>query len=132
MKVTDGLFDCEYCGQRAWGRDHVIPLAVTFSGKRKKGHRGVGVTVPCCHECNSILGDRPILTVQERAAFLVRAYRKHYQTLLKMPEWTDEELDDLQSSLRASILHALREQAVLKNRIAHLLLVSARQTKERP
>lgn len=129
MKITDGLFDCEYCGQRAWGRDHVVPLAVTFSGKRKRGHRNIGLVVPACSECNAYLGDRVILTVKDRAAYLVKTYRQRYQALLKMPEWGEDELNDVSPDLRASILHAASQQAMLRGRIAHLLMVVARETK---
>ena len=114
---------CTYCGglERPT-RDHVVPEAIKRNGKGKRFD--IGPIVPACHECNSLLGDRYLLTVRERAAYLLRRYRARYARLLATPEWTDEELDELGDRLRRVIIGAQMERADVLRRLNHLRLVA--------
>lgn len=67
---------CIYCGDPADTEDHLEPVSRQTSRRRKGKMPGLGDTVPCCGECNSLLGAANAFTVKERAAVLVLAYAR--------------------------------------------------------
>jgi hypothetical protein len=95
---------CTYCGDPAEGEDHVPSLenvyqlgldAILDSGYRL-------LLVPCCRECNSWLADRPLLTVQARAAFILERLRNRGERL-GVAQWSRPELDALGRNLRSMV-----------------------------
>jgi hypothetical protein len=87
---------CYYCGMMASGVDHVIPLVVW----KQLGHlkpieeilAGRILSVPCCRECNLLLGASIQDTLVQRKAELKRRLKQRYTKFLRMPTWTDEEI----------------------------------------
>lgn len=65
---------CTYCGYTSNGFDHIIPYKYIgrLSHRARRGGSDSGDKVPCCRECNIILGDRLVVTVVDRAAYLLR------------------------------------------------------------
>lgn len=52
--ASDNIDMCQYCGEKATGFDHIIPLA--------RGGADINDNkIPCCIECNRIKNDKPLL-----------------------------------------------------------------------
>ena len=117
--------DCIYCGQHATQVDHVPALDTVESyGERHFiGYRFV--TVPCCPECNSALGSKPLATVKLRAAVLLGHYADKYSKLLLNPVWK-EELYDLEGRLREYVQTAQDHKLLVERRIEYLERIDER------
>lgn len=119
---------CEYCGALADTLDHVVPLSV--SGHRRGGHQGGRVNgharVRCCRECNCLLGNRYLLSVPDRAGYLVEALQVRYARLLDAAEWSDEELAKLGPNLRKKIRLDCMKATEARRRIKHCRYVASK------
>jgi hypothetical protein len=58
-----------------------------------------------------------ILTVAERKKAVARSLPKRYAKLLKAPNWTLEELEEIEQSLRTAIETTAKKKAAIKRRI---------------
>lgn len=111
---------CSYCGQPAQALDHVIPLSVASSEARKNGSLTNRKTcVPCCTECNSVLGNKAFYTVGARAGYLAKRYPSRYKKLLRFPPWSSEELQDVGYTLRHIIDQDTKAKHETRLRIEH-------------
>ena len=109
---------CSYCGEYANTYDHVIPVSYKhISRNLEVGNREA---IPCCSECNSLLGNKFLHTVSLRATYLLKKYRSRYSKVLKTPDWDTDELEDMGESMRRSIVARLDMRDILKERIEHL------------
>lgn len=54
QKALMNIGTCQYCGQKATGFDHIIPIARGGSDKNDN-------KVPCCIDCNRIKNDKPLV-----------------------------------------------------------------------
>ena len=109
---------CRYCGSvNGITRDHVIPVSFASASR----HYESKDIVSCCSECNSILSDKLLFTIQDRAAYLYRIYNRKYSSVLKIPKWTRQELEELDTSLRELVVTGIKEQKVMQARLANLL-----------
>jgi hypothetical protein len=110
---------CVYCGDAATEKDHIIPYSYAGMCSVRSGKAGnyAGETVPACKDCNSWLGSRMILTVAERKKAVARSLPKRYAKLLKAPNWTLEELEEIEQSLRTAIETTAKKKAAIKRRI---------------
>lgn len=109
-------FLCYYCGELADSRDHFPPLAAQHTPA------SVGVKhvlVPCCRECNNLLGASSQNTLAGRAQYLKERLRRRYAAELRFKEWAPDELAELGPSLRAEIEAAMRLRARAVLRIAY-------------
>lgn len=83
---------CFYCGDLASDREHVTPHSATNAG----GHKFNGKeTVNCCSECNTLLGTVYPYDLQARINYLYEKIIKKYQLDVLIPEWADEEFEEL-------------------------------------
>jgi hypothetical protein len=116
------MSNCFYCGQLGDGTDHAVPIAYTTRngrGTRRQGDLDNGhLRVPCCRECNSLLGSKLFDSIQARAAYLARKLKNRYRLLLSAPQWTDQEIAEVGPSLRAMILAKADQAAITRRRIA--------------
>lgn len=94
--------DCHYCGAPADTKDHIVPIAYLRNG-RPQGSRSVGTTVDCCRECNSLLGAKALFSIEERAYEVSECLLRRYKKEINAPVWTDDELAELQPTLRRQI-----------------------------
>lgn len=95
---------CEYCGEPAQARDHVVPRAFRYS---MDGTRELQIllarmpdTVPSCHECNSIAGSDVFQSLDEKRQHIQKRLSEKYQRLLCYPAWDDDEIADMGPRMR--------------------------------
>lgn len=117
------LEPCAYCGMPADSKDHVIPRSYSrmmydVHNSRSKLLETFGETVPCCHECNSLLGATPALTVPERKKFVKAALKKRYRKVLKMPNWSEDEIDALKGLLQEHVKQRKMHKELIEGRLS--------------
>jgi hypothetical protein len=111
--ATDSI--CNYCGEWGGTRDHVVPHSyASRSGVRDFSE---SLVVPCCLECNSLLGNRLFPSIEARGRWIGKSLRRRYKKLLSAPVWTVDELSELGPSLRQSIMADAKRRSVVRNRI---------------
>ena len=114
---------CTYCGLVSDSIDHVVPqhllkraeaMGLDLSGV----YRMQRWEVPSCRECNSAIGGKLHSSIAERRACAQAHIRKKYSAYLKIPRWTDDELDELGPNIRTEVTMGLKIQAAVRLRIA--------------
>jgi len=114
------LESCYYCGMPATAKEHVIPLSIL------KNMADVGTEeilcrrkhlVRACRECNNLLGATYQTTLLKRKAFLKTRLRERYHSVLKMKNWTDEELSEFAPTLRSHVETAIRLKSLTEWRL---------------
>lgn len=106
---------CYYCGMSANAYDHVIPRSVL----RMLDETDIEIPknrikrVPCCHECNCLLGASYQETIAERKKYLKLRLKNKYRALLKIPQWSEEEINELGYTLRQDLLCSLKKKEML-------------------
>ena len=94
---------CTYCGEPAEALDHVIPFSfLTCQQKRLPRHRNEGITTWACNDCNSLLGARYFSNWAARVTFVSSHNLKRLKKN-KTPHWSEEELEEVDHSLRTFI-----------------------------
>jgi hypothetical protein len=121
IRAAREIRNCVYCGvAHDIQRDHVIPTSYLRQKRRYEGDW----LVPACGECNRTLGAELIFNVPDRAFWVLQAYKRKYQKLLRAIPWDDEELEDIGPSLRSSILQQESARRAVNDRLDHLHVVS--------
>jgi hypothetical protein len=122
--TSEGYF-CFYCGAPANTLDHVPPLhhMDNISYETRKKQKIPCVLLPCCIECNSKLGAKHLLTVDERLAHLELQYDKIFKKQKSM--WTQEEIDELGFSLKGAVIERQNklERYIDKIRAIHVRMI---------
>lgn len=98
---------CFYCGDLADSRDHITPHSALVEPNRLFDGRE---TVPCCRECNSLLGDHEPHNLPRRIQYLIAAMIRKYDLDIMIPEWADVELEELGYSLRSAVRGKMRRR----------------------
>lgn len=113
---------CTYCGG-VWdlGRDHVIPTSYLRAKRRFAGDWHV----PCCTECNSLLGAELLFNVPDRAAWVCELINRKYRSLLCSRQWDQDEIDELGYNLKIVVQGEKARRAELVRRLAHLEIVAS-------
>lgn len=102
---------CFYCGDLADSKDHVFPQA----------HGGAsGETVISCRDCNFRMGALGSLSVDQRICHLIESLERKHQLNKPIPEWDDEELEELGPSLRLRIKAAVHQRQNALERVIHI------------
>lgn len=104
---------CVYCGEMADSRDHVPPTTVALRiGMRRK-------VVSACRECNLLLGPRPPwYSILARRRKIAEILRRRYSKVLRIPPWTEEEIQAFGPNLERSVREGLSGQRRARRRIA--------------
>ena len=89
---------CIYCGRASDGWDHVPSRE--YASRVPEAQRFL---YPACGECNSSLSSRPLFSLKERLEFLHERYKKIYDNIISMPEWTQDEINELKGTLKKDI-----------------------------
>jgi hypothetical protein len=110
--------ECTYCGMLADTYDHVIPLSWQYTSRRqgKKDDKRKNC-VPACHQCNSFLGNTHNHTIHERANFVADRIAVKYSKILSSPMWGEEEIDNLEDSLKTHVKHFQQKRRVILDRL---------------
>lgn len=80
--------------------------------------------MPCCKECNCLLGAGPYYTVGQRAKFIQKKLSTRYSKILRIPEWESWELEELNGRLRQNVINSLLLKEDIKRRIEHAEYIS--------
>ena len=111
---------CYYCGMPADTTDHAIPQVILRTIDRiadpdiyRRMVLRRRLTVPCCSQCNSLIGAKYQKSLEERKKYLKARLRRKYKKLLNMPKWTETEINEMGGRMQEYI----RESQLLKDDI---------------
>jgi hypothetical protein len=108
------LIKCTYCGDtNVMTRDH--PSPVCSSGKKRM--YAPWDTVPCCSECNSLLGAYPVRDINNRCAYLFGKYAKKYSSLLSTADFSEDELDNLGYNLSKMVIASINQRDFIRSKL---------------
>ena len=111
---------CRYCGVVSCGYDHIPPIAHIERLSDVTDIDQINCRkVPCCKQCNLILGAVLLLTVPERRSHVRTSLRKKYRALLRMPYWDEEELAELDNDLANQIRQWSSFAEYIKKRLGY-------------
>ena len=96
--LANFMDECYYCGAPADSIDHVTPQTIkTMCGFEFENPVTARTeTVKACRECNSSLGGRFFETLADRKVAAKDHIRRKYKKYLRIPQWTPEELAELE------------------------------------
>jgi hypothetical protein len=83
-----------------------------------------GDTVAACSECNGLLGSIALFSIYDRAAYLEDKLNCKYSKILNIPEWSDDELAELDKNLRRKIKATIQLKNIVALRIEHCHLMA--------
>lgn len=107
---------CVYCGDWFQCRDHVIPVSWMQVYRDYKP----GQTVHCCNLCNTLAGSFVAFSVIQKANYFATKYRKKFRKTLRLPDWTDKELEALEYGLRGFVRQQINERLLLEAKLENL------------
>ena len=112
-------YTCSYCGLVADTVDHVPPTSI----RPVLVDLGLADQYPfqvvrACRECNSALSDHAYWTLEQRRAYIVKWIERRYRKYLSIPEWTKQQLVELEPTLRQEVTHGLVVKAVTLQRLS--------------
>lgn len=110
---------CTYCGVYATSNDHFVPYSYNSSSKKrvKSVQLQKENIYPSCKQCNSIASNKHFCTVKEKREYIQGVLRKKYKKLLKLPDWSQEELKEISYSLRSGIELRMMAKRWIVNRV---------------
>ena len=107
---------CFYCGDDTQiTRDHVMPVSYA-STSRYYDHSD---TVPCCRECNGLLGNILLTTVEQRANYLADRLAIKHSKVLRAFEYSDNEIKDFGERLGSTVKDNVFFKSYIACRIDH-------------
>ena len=98
---------CAYCGEGATDVEHVIPRVSSLPT----------YTVPSCSECNNIAGALLFPSFHSKLLYIQEKIRRRYRHVLRVPEWTTDEIEEMGQSMRTMILAFQRARKWVKRRV---------------
>lgn len=110
---------CAYCGQVSDTMDHIPPLSMVASmSATGQECQGPFIKVPACRECNTYLTTLIILTVKGRRKYIKDRLRKKYQHFLRIPNWDEEELEEMSPKFADEIRASVKFANAVRMRLA--------------
>lgn len=97
----ENKYVCIYCGASSECRDHVIPVCYLSLGRNYDPAKEW--IVPACNSCNHMAGAFIAFSIPEKAKYILKKFKKKYGKFLRQPEWTQEEMDELDYNLRTMV-----------------------------
>lgn len=120
-----------YCNEIGNTLDHVIPhsLSARFGTTRSYEKQ---LVVPCCKECNGILGNRGAslegeFTVASKAEYLYNYYLHKYKSYIEgeKGKFTNTEIRKFKGKLREQIKYDKKRRREISYRMKHLKIVAS-------
>ena len=118
---------CVYCGQMANTVDHVLPVTFAYSlnlnspGVRKELGQGLN-KVPCCSECNTLASNAAFVSILEKRRYVQKKLRGKYKRLLVFKPWDEDELVEVSSNLRDTIVQSMHKRMLVESRVNYPFL----------
>lgn len=108
---------CSFCSNHLEiHRHHIIPASIlgvkTFENNSN--------LIPVCSECNNFLSNLNFQSVEEMCGFLVKSYKAKYRKILKMPDWSEEDFEELSTNLELSVKAGMALKRATEARIASI------------
>jgi hypothetical protein len=96
---------CTYCGVPANCLDHVIPVSSykNIAAEQRRGGEDLGLRTHSCQECNRFLGAKVFPTFYDRLIFSGERILKESKKFKRDASWTDEEIAELDDTLRSFV-----------------------------
>ena len=111
---------CFYCGEPASTIDHCPPLswieAMTINDWMKA--KTPLVRIHSCFDCNKLLGNKPLFTAYERAAFLEKLLLNKYEKQSTL--WSGDEIKEMSYMFHLQIKAKLEKSKRLLERARNL------------
>lgn len=105
---------CFYCGEFSSEREHVVP--------RRSGLPTY--TVRACGECNSLAGGELFTSILDKLQYVKERRTKKYSAVLRMPEWTPDELKDLGYAIKVRVESSEQARQLVKSQLAWFPLLA--------
>lgn len=106
---------CTYCGNKSNSIDHVIPIS-SYRNRHTKGGKDAGVRTYACMNCNGILGSKHFDTFRQRLEFVIGKITKAAAKFQRTASWSDEEIAEMDHTLRTYIANRQIEMRVADRR----------------
>ena len=101
------LDTCWYCGSPRECLDHTPPLGylehMDINRFRERG--GKFTLVPSCNTCNALLGNRKLLSPNEKISWLLGAYSRLFDRAYY--GWSDDDIEEMGYNFRVMISHSI-------------------------
>ena len=130
--VIGDRYECVYCGELADTLEHCPPLILVGPELDDEFKESL-ILVPACHECNTALGDRYLLTLEHRAEWLVSFYKRKYKRFNRAVAWDEDEMDELTGNLKNFVRGCQTEYERIRTRLEalrHRIAVGASDLEE--
>lgn len=98
-------YECFYCGSHAESQDHVP--AASHAHYHPQYER---ILVRSCLLCNALLGARFLPTLYLRCSYLLSKYRWRLRKVISMPNWSEEEIEELKGRLKRQVIVGLKKK----------------------
>ena len=114
---------CYYCGRQATQVDHVIPqsmlrqLAMSTEPITMEIIKHRALTVHSCGECNTLLSNIYLESLQAKKKYLKTKLRKRYKKVLEMPRWDQDEVEELGYNLRTFVQGSIDQKELVLERL---------------
>lgn len=99
---------CVYCGEVANTEEHFPPKSYTMHGYK----------LPACSECNSLAGTAHPTNFEARSDYVKGKLRSKYSKHLSVPDWSDDEIEELNYNLREGVKVWKKQKQIIKDRLA--------------
>jgi hypothetical protein len=107
---------CTYCGDIPSEIDHVIPLSQYIDRKRSRSDDSRGIRTYSCRNCNSVLSNKYFSSFIERVMFTREQIIKKAQKFKRDASWSDEEISQLDHTLRTFVANRQIQQRLADKR----------------
>ena len=110
---------CTYCGQASDHMDHIPPLLSVYQMSATGAEcEGPYVKVPACSECNNYLNAKPVISIKKRRSMAKDHIRKKYKHFLRIPNWDEDELEEMDPSFANEIRSSVKLANHVRARLA--------------
>jgi hypothetical protein len=107
---------CIYCGDWYECIDHRVPI--DWPGNRRS--YAAGDVVPACRECSLLLSHFSKKTLSSRAEYLMGSYEKRAAKWLRVPPWSEQELQEMGYGMQKQIRRALMVRSIYIAKLRNL------------
>jgi len=114
--IRDGTRHCVYCGDWFECKDHYVPI--DWLGYHRS--YAAGDVVPACRECILLLSNFAKDTLQLRAEHLIGAYERRAAKWLRVPLWSEQELQEMGYGMQRQIRRALMLRSIYITKLRNL------------